>query len=923
MTLFEREDECTAIDAATSAAARGAGAVVVFDGPGGRGKTALLGYAEDRASDAGLRVCRAAPGPLERDFAFGVVRSLLEAPVRELAAATGRARLEDGPGAEAARMLLDGAVPSGGGAALAHSVLWLCAELAGPSGLALVIDDGQWADRPSLEVLCYLAGRVGDLPLALVLAARREDPTAPADLLALLAAGPRATTRRLAPLSLFGAARLVRARNPGASTAACHEAHRAAHGDPWLLGELARPGTALSAPGRAVLRRRMAALPERDRRVAAALAVLGDHAGRRTAAELAGVDADGVAAAGDALAAAGLLDPDRERLAHRLLGDAILDDLTGATRERLHRQAAHALAADAHDVEAAAAHLLQCGPHADPDVTALLAGAATAAARRGAPHDAAAYLERALAERAPGDDRARIRARLAAVGFDAGRADSRLLLRAALRESSDADTRVEVITRLAGLAVLDHREDAPGELIDPEPLGAADDGTAAALRAAALDALLVDRRGAARRHELVAELTSADSDGVVADVAAAHAAWIGAEIGAPGADACAGLARRALADGALLAEAGSRASYHLAVRVLTLCDRHAAAGEAVAALRRHATAIGSVRLEAAAAAWASELALRAGRPVDAERAARHALDLAGEGDDGLDRFTVGALAVLVTSLAERGQTDAARELLVGRGPRGDLQPWSATIRFARARLALAEGDWESALIEAMEAGRLSLTEGRTNPALAPWRSIAAVALAHLGRGEEARGLADVELALARRFGAAGPLAVALHARAMAEPDDEARAELCRRAVEASERAGLPLVGVRARLELGRTLLRGGAGVDARAALRPALADADAAGAVPLARRARRHLVATGLRPRRSAIDGVEALTPRQREVGALAAAGRTNNEIARELFLSVKTVETHLTTIYRTLGVRTRRDLGGALGEAPARAAAL
>ena len=93
------------------------------------------------------------------------------------------------------------------------------------------------------------------------------------------------------------------------------------------------------------------------------------------------------------------------------------------------------------------------------------------------------------------------------------------------------------------------------------------------------------------------------------------------------------------------------------------------------------------------------------------------------------------------------------------------------------------------------------------------------------------------------------------------------------------------------------------------ALRPALADADRAGVWLLARRARRELVATGLRPRRSALEGPAALTPRQRQICELAAAGGTNGAIAAQLFLSVKTVETHLAAAYRKLGVTSRREL--------------
>ncbi|HEY6889746.1 MAG TPA: LuxR C-terminal-related transcriptional regulator, partial [Solirubrobacter sp.] len=89
--------------------------------------------------------------------------------------------------------------------------------------------------------------------------------------------------------------------------------------------------------------------------------------------------------------------------------------------------------------------------------------------------------------------------------------------------------------------------------------------------------------------------------------------------------------------------------------------------------------------------------------------------------------------------------------------------------------------------------------------------------------------------------------------------------------------------------------------------------ADAAGAVALAQRARRELVATGLRPRHAAIEGAAALTPRQRQICELAAAGKGNRAIAQQLFLSIKTVETHLAAGYRKLGVNTRSELAAEL----------
>ena len=176
-------------------------------------------------------------------------------------------------------------------------------------------------------------------------------------------------------------------------------------------------------------------------------------------------------------------------------------------------------------------------------------------------------------------------------------------------------------------------------------------------------------------------------------------------------------------------------------------------------------------------------------------------------------------------------------------------------------------------------------------------------------------MADVELTLAERFGAPVPIAAALQARAVAETDDAARVSLCERALAGA--AGTPalLESVRTRLVLGSTLAHMGRRIEARDALRPALADADRVGAVLLAQRARRELVATGLRPRQAATEGAAALTPRQRQICELAAAGKGNRQIAQALFLSIKTVETHLAAGYRKLGVGTRAELGAQLAQ--------
>jgi DNA-binding CsgD family transcriptional regulator len=195
----------------------------------------------------------------------------------------------------------------------------------------------------------------------------------------------------------------------------------------------------------------------------------------------------------------------------------------------------------------------------------------------------------------------------------------------------------------------------------------------------------------------------------------------------------------------------------------------------------------------------------------------------------------------------------------------------------------------------------------------PWRSTASLALAHLGRRDLAAKLADAELALARRFGAPIPIARALHARAVAEVDDHARLALCEQGLAVLDGQSAILDSTRLALEFGHTLAYIGRRVQARDALRPALARADAAGAVLLAQRARRELVATGLRPRRAALEGVQALTPRQRQICDQAAAGMSNRAIAQALFLSIKTVETHLASAYRKLGANSRGQLAAKL----------
>src|ERR1700742_4712941 len=145
--LIERSVELEVLAAAVRRLAGGGSGVVVLEAPAGLGKTALLEHTAALAPSAGCLVRRAVPGPLERHFSYGVVRSLLEAPLRDASGAE-RARLLDGAAATAGELLLDGTAPGGGDSSMlvAHSVLWLSSALAERRPLALIVADAQWAE---------------------------------------------------------------------------------------------------------------------------------------------------------------------------------------------------------------------------------------------------------------------------------------------------------------------------------------------------------------------------------------------------------------------------------------------------------------------------------------------------------------------------------------------------------------------------------------------------------------------------------------------------------------------------------------------------------------------------------------------------------------------------------------------------------
>ena len=184
----------------------------------------------------------------------------------------------------------------------------------------------------------------------------------------------------------------------------------------------------------------------------------------------------------------------------------------------------------------------------------------------------------------------------------------------------------------------------------------------------------------------------------------------------------------------------------------------------------------------------------------------------------------------------------------------------------------------------------------------------------LGDRDAALALAHEEVALARAFGAPRTLGVALRAAGRGRAARGGRGAAATRASTCSSAPG-SRSSARGRWSTSAALLRrGNRRVEAAPLLREALDVAHHAGAAPLADRAETELRATGARPRRAVLSGVEALTASERRVAELAADGLTNREIAQALFVTMRTVEGHLTSAFAKLDVRSRVELPAALG---------
>jgi DNA-binding NarL/FixJ family response regulator len=932
--LFERDRELARIRDAISAAKAGAGRLLIIEGDPGAGKSSVLKHAAAEANSRGLQALDARGGVFEQATGFGVARQLFEDTV----AKAGGGRLERLLNGVAA---LAGPLLRGDAAAIPidptqawHAIYWLLGNLAEERPVALLIDDAQWCDVPSLDWLLYLARRIERLPVLVILTAGLGERDAPRTIFEALAAEPAVEVAKLSPLSLEGTVELLSAiyGTPieDGFAAACYEwtggnPHFVSEIAAELAGEGLSPGPAASsrlrslAPERvsAVTLLRLRRLPASVQQLAGALAVLGFDGTLSQAAALADLDTEEAVAAADVLVEARFVERTPHlRFLEPLLGRVIYHDLAPNRRAADHMRAARLLHEDGTGLAAVAAQLLRSDPAHDQWTVERLREAATAQLATGSGAAAVPLLRRALAEPPGAGELALIQTMLGLAESIAGEPAGLDSLRAALTASEGSHARAHSALLLARFLVFAGLGREAVAAVEPvlADLNDTDHGLRLQLEAALITAARSDvgLRAIADEH-LDSVRDAAGEDSPAGRIVAVQCAYAATAAGESVEDAVR-FARTALTGRRLLEETPlSPDVYIIPISMLAICDElEEADGHYREALAR-ARESGSPLTYAATAAMLSWTAYLRGELAEAELLARDALRIAAE-SPALEAISGFASVHLSITLVERGEPEVALDLL---GPdlqarASSSQTWSRETMFAAGRALLATRRPAEALELFLTAGRLSESFGIFNPAFLPWRSLAAYALHELGDEAQALDLSTAEVALARRFRARRPLGVALRTQGLLLGGEDGL-ELLRESAQALSESPALLERAHTLVSLGAALRRAGHRADAREPLAQGLELAERCGATPLAKLAREELGAGGARPRAEGRWDADALTISELRICRMAAEGLSNPAIAQALFVTRGTVESHLHVAYRKLGISSRKALPEAL----------
>jgi DNA-binding CsgD family transcriptional regulator/DNA polymerase III delta prime subunit len=877
---------------------------LLFDGPPGIGKTTLWEAAVATARERGHRVVVSRPTEVETALVF--------AALNDLFADLAEDGLADLP--EPQRVALEAAllrVPAASPPeplAVSVAARHVIRQAAAARPLILAIDDIQWLDEPTARVLDFVLRRLDDEPVGLIASRRTIDDSEP--IVAMPGTPAERVTRiDVRPLSIDAVDRLLRARL---------RLHAVAGGNPFYALELGRslgggPGRtdpdALAVPPSldALVADRLADLDAETESVvltAAATshptvellgAALGDEAGPAIGrAEAAGVlERQG-----------GIL-----RFSHPLLAAAAYGRATEERLRDVHRRLAEVVA----EREERARHLARAITEPDAAVSAALEDAAVSVTRRGAPDSAAALAERA-ADLTPSDDRAAVRRRLALAadqhiaGGDVERA--RRQLERLVDASEGPAERSEALARLAHFLLVQAEWGEAREMYR-EAASIVDDDPARRIPielglAGVAYVTWQDRPAGARHAAEALRLAEAHPDPVVHFQTLGHAAsWRNvtgddwrelmdrADRLAPTVGDVPGIEHPDLQFVRLLRDAGNFDEARR--RIERLVDRAAERGDWHSLPRLLSSQAG---IDA--------------RTGDLDRAERVLQDAAtgvlqtGEGA-WMDNLNVLAHWIAVV----RGDVDRARvieertRVRLAANPLLAQERWS--IALGTAELEFARGDTSRAYAELTPLLETIATVSLKSAFVCEVVVLAIDVLVALGRSSEAATLAEGHLDRLRASAVAWIAAEADRAAAalMAATGDTGSAmSRSDRGLALARSAGMPFVLARALLTAGEIRRRGRQKARARDALTEAVEVFDRLGARIWAERARSELARVATRREPGA-----PLTATERGVADLVAAGRTNKEIADALFMSVHTVEAHLTRLFRTLGIQSRTEL--------------
>lgn len=913
MQLVGRRAEREVAERLIAGARAGRSAALVLRGEAGIGKTALVEHIRDTAISSGFRVEQAAGAESETQFAFSGLHQLC-APLLDGAGAL--------PGPQQAALgvafgLRDGPAPDMFLVGLA--TLNLLAEVAEETPLLCLVDDGQWLDQASAQILAFVARRMAAERVALVVALR--DPT---DSDVRPFAG--LPEMRLNGLAETDARTLLAAGFPTPLDDEVRERIIAeARGNPLALLELPRGAQqarlaggfelpdVVSVPRRIedFYGRRSGSLPAQTQLLL--LVAAGDPTGEvpllwRAIAHL-GVPREAAAPA----EATGLLEIDtRVRFRHPLVRSAVYRAAPTSDKRRAH----HALAAATDpraEPDRRAWHRAQAVSGTDEEVAAELERSADRARARGGLAAAGAFLQRA-AELTPEPARHARRALQAAQAkHQAGAPEAALeLLTVAAAGPLDPGQRARMqLLRARVDFQLTRAGDVSGMLLD------------AARTLAPLDAALARET---YLHALDAALVIGASDGGRSVLAVAAAARAAPRLPGPrgavdllldglvvtytqGYGAGVPVLRRALEEfrvqqTATTGRYGDDSWLWLASRTavalfddeltLLLLDRHvrlAREAGALAALPAALQAQSIILLLTGEFAQAAELAAES-------TALTHAT--------GARPLRIAQL-VLSAWVGQEAETLQLHASTVGRAEaEASADGAEATgAQYALAVLHNAAGNYPAAQ-QAAALASVSHELGNGNLAL-PELVEAAV---RAGHPERAAAALEALSARARASGTPWALGLAARSRALTSTGSTAE-EHYREAIEQLQNCRIATHLARTHLVYGEWLRREGRRQDARDQLRTAHEALSGMGAEAFAARAARELRATGEHPRTRTAQPTDALTAQELHVARLVATGATSREVGAQLFLSPRTIEAHLRTIFRKLGITSRRQLRG------------